>query len=306
MGTVESSGDVHSVSTGQSYVSNHPPGAPPTRERMFYSIRCCFVPSAELNCRKHTSHLSQLVDAASVCTRLPTEATLPRSTNAADTITAPWPVCSGSQQPRLGGAARGQLCPRAPARPGRGGPYRTVRGNLSTRTESATCAHRLCVDAQFGATTDMTRANYRLPPRRPESLAQWFSSCPAHDSTDQPERNAGHRVTLLAARPATGDQPARQRPHQHCIADVLSHVPSASDILNTTGTASLSRVKRRRSTALDSWLFCIRTESRSVPFPKRFKHSRACQTRRFQSVSNTMAPSDMAFPKRFHTSARER
>ena len=260
---------------------------------MFYSIRCCFVPSAEINCRKHTSHLSQLVDAASVCTRLPTEATLPRSTNAADTITAPWPVCSGSQQPRLGGAARGQLCPRAPARPGRGGPYRTVRGNLSTRTESATCAHRLCIDAQFGATTDMTRANYRLPPRRPESLAQWFSSCPAHDSTDRPERNAGHPVTLLAARPG----------HRRSASTAAS-APALT--ATTPGTASLSRAKRRRSTALDSWLFCIRTESRSVPFPKRFKHGRACQTRRFQSVSNTMAPSDTAFPKRFHASARER
>src|ERR1700736_2592666 len=96
-----------------------------------------------------------------------------------------------------------------------------IRGNLSTRTESATCAHRLCVDAQFGARTDMTRANYRLPPRRPESLAQWFSSCPDHDSTDQPERNAGHRVTLRPRAPPPAISLHGGVRTSNCIADVL-------------------------------------------------------------------------------------
>src|SRR6266567_8128644 len=91
------SGDVHSFSTGQSYVSSHPARRSSDKGTHVLQHTLLLRSQRRKLVGSTLPHLSQLVDAVSVSTRLPTEATLPRSTNAADTFTAPWPVCSGSQ-----------------------------------------------------------------------------------------------------------------------------------------------------------------------------------------------------------------
>jgi len=82
-------------------------------------------------------------------------------------------------------------------------------------------------------------------------------------------------------------------------ADFLGQLPPSLSTIVMRETARLSRVQRGRSTALDTWPFCISHAVSHRAVSKAFQTQWRRPTWRFQSVSNAVAPSDLPFPKRF-------